>query len=51
VVYNTVKIDDSGQAGMTFNEDFSTFYETINIQFGQTVISTLVFICYLMLAI
>jgi len=24
VVYSTLKIDDSGQAGMTVNEDFST---------------------------
>jgi len=34
VVYNMLKIeDDSGQAGMTFNENFSTSYETIIFDF------------------
>jgi len=29
VLYNVLKKDDSGQAGMTSKEDFSTFYEII----------------------
>jgi len=35
VPYNVLKRNDSGQAGMTSKEGFSTFYETINIQFTE----------------
>ena len=30
VLYNILKRDDSGQAGMTSKEGFSTFYDIIN---------------------
>jgi hypothetical protein len=32
VLYNVLKRNDSGQAGMTSKEGFSTFYETVMFQ-------------------